>query len=70
MAPRPKALREDIGLDQSVPTPQTQEPALVVIRVAIGAPEAALAPSAEAAAVSAPRKAPLSWRPANCPTLV
>lgn len=57
MVPRPKALREDIGLDQSVPTPQTQEPALVVIRVAVGAPEAALAPSAGPAVVSALRKA-------------
>lgn len=40
-----------------MPTPQSQEPALVVVRVAVGAPEEAFAPSVAPVVMSAPRKA-------------
>ena len=45
----------EIGLDQSVPTPHTQDPALVVVRVAVGAPEETFVPSVDPGVVSAPR---------------
>src|SRR4051795_5132130 len=43
----------EVALDQSVPTAQTQEPARVVVRLAVGAPLAALAPAVAPRAVSA-----------------
>src|SRR5579885_2059594 len=55
------------GASQSVPTPQTQLPARVVVRVAVGAPEPALAARTAPGAVSAPRKATTVIAPTHEP---
>ena len=54
-----------VALSQSLPTPQTQEPARVVVSVTVGAPVAALAPALATGALrSAPLKATTVIEPA------
>ena len=53
-----------VALSQSLPTPQTQEPARVVVTVTVGAPVAALAPALATGAVrSAPARATMVIEP-------